>query len=80
MSRADGKEIPGLIDSLRPGDWIMIERAENKPPIEVEFVKSDTHFVYAKDHERRTTPRLWFRRAVVGRVPKKRRLLYTELL
>ena len=78
MSRLNRQEVPGLIDSLRPGDQIVIDRPGDKPTAIHEFVKADRLFVYTKGN-RSDSPRLWYRYAVLGRAQLKTLRLYTEL-
>jgi hypothetical protein len=77
MSRADRKEVPGLIDSLQSGDKIWVDRSSH--PLEPDlrtFHSKNGQFIYTKEPGDRE--RMWFRYAVLRREHTKRPKLYTD--
>lgn len=73
------KEIPGLIDSLLPGEQINIWIGVNsKITVVRAFLKADAKYAYTKAPDQKYT-QAWYRHSIAGRVLTRTVRLYTEL-
>jgi hypothetical protein len=78
MSRADRIEVPGLIDSLQPGDSIVIEGSMGNPKIRT-FVAKDSRFVHTRDKDEKFM-QMWHRYSVMKKAQPRRIIpLYTDM-
>jgi hypothetical protein len=77
MSRADRLEVPGLIDSLRLGDKIVIETSVGNRKLRT-YVSHDSRFVHTKDGDDKFR-QMWHRYSVLKTQYAKRPKLYTDL-